>query len=234
MIILERKSEKAKKLERKFEVPDTIQAMLRKKSVRERLPKNCFLLPDERKFPICNPLTKKIDCRLVKAAMSRAAGFNKAKKKYPSVFRKAQEIYNKRCRTKTESVMVTKDALIESLFIEFIANPIIQDIYQCMSVQELLSEFDLYVKHELPISEQTEIQDVRDFPKYLEQWLKDRDKIPADYFLIPEEKKFPVKGPDGKYDCRLILRARIRAKQFNYPSVLKKANELWERYCKEK
>lgn len=57
-----------------------------------------------------------------------------------------------------------------------------------------------------------------------------------DAFLLPSEQKFPVINPEtGKYDCKLIYAARIRAKQHDYPEVAKKAEKLYaDQGCEEK
>lgn len=48
-------------------------------------------------------------------------------------------------------------------------------------------------------------------------------------FLKPNELKFPVIDPStGKYDCRLIYAARIRAMQYDYNKVAEKAEELYK------
>lgn len=61
----------------------------------------------------------------------------------------------------------------------------------------------------------------------------DRSKMPAKYFLLPKEKKFPVYTQTGQISCKAIqsaiLRARIlysRLKDSKYNTVLKKAKRL--------
>lgn len=63
-----------------------------------------------------------------------------------------------------------------------------------------------------------------------------KDNYGNDAFLLPSEEKFPVINPEtGKYDCRLIYAARIRAKQHDYPEVAKKAEKLYnDQGCEEK
>ncbi|MFZ8856233.1 MAG: hypothetical protein ACO2OX_03515, partial [Candidatus Nanopusillus sp.] len=61
----------------------------------------------------------------------------------------------------------------------------------------------------------------------------EREKLPAHYFLMPKERKFPVKDPaTGKYHCGLLRAAIFRAAQHNYKQVEKKARKLYEKHCK--
>ena len=120
VVLHEARTKRGKKLEKKFEIPDRLQELIRKKSVREKMPKRCFLDPDNLKYPICNPITKKLDCRFVKAAIARAAGFTKGGKKNPTILRKAEEIYHKKCSAKKESVTpnILAGAILEQLILE--------------------------------------------------------------------------------------------------------------------
>jgi len=55
----------------------TLKTKIHKTSVREHLLQkhgpNAFLLPEQKKFPIVNPNTGKVSCKLLKAAKIRAA-----------------------------------------------------------------------------------------------------------------------------------------------------------------
>jgi hypothetical protein len=63
----------------------------------------------------------------------------------------------------------------------------------------------------------------------------EREKMPAHYFLMPKERKFPVKDPTtGKYHCGLIRAAITRAAQHKYEQVERKARKLYEKHCKNK
>jgi len=224
------KTKKGEKIAKHFDVPDSVQAKLRDADVRKKMKKSCFLLPDERKFPICNPNTGKIDCRLIKAAMSRAAGFNKGKKKYPGIFRKAQELYKKHCASK-ESFNLDYEAIADSVFFEYI----VADYEDRGVTLEQYMEAVLGEDYARLVDQKVMLEkDVRQFSQTLKQWLANRDKIPASYFLDPKNKKYPVKGPDGKYNCSLILHARIRAKQHNHPTIAAKADALYKKYCEKK
>jgi len=62
-----------------------------------------------------------------------------------------------------------------------------------------------------------------------------RDELPADYFLLPSERKFPYKewkGPNkGAINCNGLRAAISRAAQHGYAEVERKARELYERHC---
>jgi len=54
-------------------------------------------------------------------------------------------------------------------------------------------------------------------------------------FLVPEELKFPVMGPDCEYKCSLIFAAYLRAREWGYDDIAKKAAELFDKLnCGEK
>jgi len=60
-----------------------------------------------------------------------------------------------------------------------------------------------------------------------------RKKMKEDHgysaFLKPKELKFPVVDPDsGDYHCGLLYAAYVRAKQWNYNDVAKKAKKLYK------
>lgn len=62
-----------------------------------------------------------------------------------------------------------------------------------------------------------------------------REKVPSHVFLLPDERKFPVKmWKDGEwvYDCRALRAAISRAAQHGYRSVEEKARELYLKHCK--
>jgi hypothetical protein len=65
----------------------------------------------------------------------------------------------------------------------------------------------------------------------------DRSKMPSRYFLIPAEKKFPVRTQNGEISCKAIqsaiLRARILYSKYGdkkYSVVLNKAKKLLSKY----
>ena len=62
---------------------------------------------------------------------------------------------------------------------------------------------------------------------------KRRESIPANYFLLPKERKFPFKNPDGSLNCNLVKAAITRAGQWGYPEVEKKARIIYQKYCKK-
>lgn len=62
-----------------------------------------------------------------------------------------------------------------------------------------------------------------------------RDHLPAHFFLLPEERKFPYKnwkGPnEGAINCNALRVAIARASQHGYTKVKKRAMMLYKRYC---
>ena len=61
------------------------------------------------------------------------------------------------------------------------------------------------------------------------------DKCGEKAFLVPDELKFPVMGPDCEYKCSLIFAAYLRAREWGYDDVAKKAVELFDKLnCAEK
>jgi len=66
------------------------------------------------------------------------------------------------------------------------------------------------------------------------KWLKrksERKKLPKDYFLLPEERKFPYRNKDGSVNCRMLRAAIQRAAQHGYRAVEQKARRLYKKYC---
>ena len=80
-------------------LPDSLQTKIHSTSVRkkmlEKYGKVAFLDPDNLKFPIVNPQTGKIDCRLLYAARSRALQFAGRKPGYRELAAKAKSLYQK-------------------------------------------------------------------------------------------------------------------------------------------
>ncbi len=88
-----------------YQFSKTLNKEIHSKAAREKMPANWFLDPKNKKFPYVNPQTKKPDCRLIKAAMVRSGGGNKAHKKFPEIHKKAQALWQKYCaKNKTESI----------------------------------------------------------------------------------------------------------------------------------
>lgn len=62
---------------------------------------------------------------------------------------------------------------------------------------------------------------------------KAREKMPASYFLLPKERKFPYKDPQtGKISCEGLKQAMKRAAQHGYTNVFNKAQKLYNKHCK--
>jgi hypothetical protein len=75
-------------------------------------------------------------------------------------------------------------------------------------------------------------------PKTIKEKIRsrsERESMPSHYFLMPKERKFPVKDPStGKYHCGLLRAAITRAAQHKYKNVENKARKLYEKHCKDK
>ena len=82
---------------------------------------------------------------------------------------------------------------------------------------------------------------------YLPDWIqefyrsrKNRRKILKKFgekaFLDPKNLKFPIVNPrTGKIECGLLLAAYVRAKQWKYKKIAKKAAKLYKEHgCEEK
>jgi hypothetical protein len=61
-----------------------------------------------------------------------------------------------------------------------------------------------------------------------------RAKMPASSFLLPSEKKFPYKTPDGRVSTKLLMAAYKRARQYGYTNVASKALRLLKKQGYEK
>lgn len=81
-------------------------------------------------------------------------------------------------------------------------------------------------------------KEVRNIPAERLKWIdrpKERRELPRDYFLMPDERKFPYRNKDGSINCRLLRAAITRAAQHGYKEIEEKARRLYEKYCaKEK
>ena len=60
-----------------------------------------------------------------------------------------------------------------------------------------------------------------------------RSEMPASYFLMPKERKFPYKTRTGSISCTGLLQAIRRAQQHGYQSVMKRAQSLYAKHCKK-
>jgi len=76
---------------------------------------------------------------------------------------------------------------------------------------------------------------VRNIPLSRLEWLyskRERQKLPASYFLIPEKRLFPYRNKDGTINCHMLRAAKSRAAQHGYRKVYELADRLYRRYCK--
>lgn len=87
-------------------IPDDLKILLKSKRVREEMltkyGKEAFLDPDLMKFPVINPNTGKLDCRLIYAAYFRSTVFAKrggtgmaTEEYYRAIQAKAMHLYEK-------------------------------------------------------------------------------------------------------------------------------------------
>lgn len=78
--------------------------------------------------------------------------------------------------------------------------------------------------------------EIRNIPIAQIKWIrsdKERAKVPANFFLLPGDRKFPYKNKDGTLNCNLLRAAITRAAQYGYASVESKARNLYEQYCQQ-
>jgi hypothetical protein len=72
-------------------------------------------------------------------------------------------------------------------------------------------------------------------PAEVPVYKRDELDVPDSVYLLPREKKFPVKRlKDGRwvYSCKDLRDAIFLAARHGYKSVLKKAQELYAEHCK--
>ncbi len=70
-------------------------------------------------------------------------------------------------------------------------------------------------------------------PKLKSERVKLMKKCGSDCFLSPENLRFPIcsKKMDCKRRCSGILSAKVRASQWKYTDIAKKADKLWREKC---
>jgi len=81
-------------------IPEKAHKLIKRPSVRKQMPASCFLMPKERKFPICDPIKKKPHCGFIRAAITRAAQWKSKKPQYAKIEEKARRLYEKHCKKK--------------------------------------------------------------------------------------------------------------------------------------
>jgi len=64
----------------------------------------------------------------------------------------------------------------------------------------------------------------------------DREKIEKKYgkeaFLLPEKRKFPIINPNtGNVSCKMLRAAKVRAAQYGYRDVERKASLMFSQKC---
>jgi hypothetical protein len=74
-------------------IPEDMQKTLRSQQARKNMSDDSFLIPSERKFPIKDPKSGKIDCRLIYAAYIRAKQWEKKKPQYSKIASNAKDLF---------------------------------------------------------------------------------------------------------------------------------------------
>lgn len=103
----------------KSSFPESLHKKLSLTSTRKQMladfgPK-AFLDPDNLKYPIINPFTKKVDCRLIVAAKKRAAQYHRE-----NILKKAEKAYQDNKCESTVKLKVAKESIdVEDAFIFF-------------------------------------------------------------------------------------------------------------------
>lgn len=59
----------------------------------------------------------------------------------------------------------------------------------------------------------------------------EREKVPADYFLDPENRRYPYKNRDGSINCYMLRSAIRLAGMHGEEGIKQKAQELFNKHC---
>lgn len=76
--------------------------------------------------------------------------------------------------------------------------------------------------------------EVRNIPTDRLKWLdrkSEREKLPADYFLDQENRRYPYKNKDGSINCYMLRSAIRLAGMHGDEQIQKKAQELYNKHC---
>jgi len=76
--------------------------------------------------------------------------------------------------------------------------------------------------------------EVKNIPTDKLKWIdskKEREKVPADYFLDPDNRRYPYKNRDGSINCYMLRSAIRLASMHGEESIRKRAQELYDKYC---
>ena len=161
--------------------PDSLHVKLSKTSTRKQMLEDfgekAFLDPTNLKYPIINPFTKKVDCRLIQAAKVRASQYHKE-----DIINKAEKAYKDNNCKSTIKVKVAKESVdLEDIFNFFDLEESSKDIIQHKGdyqkiVQQMMKKYNI-----------KKISDLKD-PKIKKQffdeldssWTSKREKLGLD------------------------------------------------------
>jgi len=157
--------------------PESLHQKLAKKSTREQMIIDfgdaAFLDPDNLKYPIINPFTKQVDCRLIKAAKIRASQYHKT-----DIIKKAEEAYiNNKCDTDIKVKVADESIDLEEVFNFFDLNEASKDIAQNKGeyqkiVQQTMQKYN--------IKKMSELKDPKIKRKFFDEldaaWVTKREK----------------------------------------------------------
>lgn len=78
--------------------------------------------------------------------------------------------------------------------------------------------------------------EVRNIPTSKLKWLdrkSEREKLPKEYFLDPENRRYPYRNKDGSVNCYMLRAAKRLAALHKHFKILKLAERLFEKFCKK-
>jgi len=93
-------------------LPADVRNKINRKSVRNEMSNDSFLIPGEKKFPIKKPGSKEYDCKLIYAAYIRAKQWSKKKPQYAKVATMAKNLFNKNKCTNKLHLNIKEDVMI--------------------------------------------------------------------------------------------------------------------------
>jgi len=97
-------------------LPEKVRGEIRKKSVKNTMPDDAFLLPAEKLFPIKSPGKSEYNCKLIYAAYVRATQLSSTNPEYEKIAIQAKQLMkqndcSKRIKLKLESSLVNDESL---------------------------------------------------------------------------------------------------------------------------
>lgn len=74
--------------------------------------------------------------------------------------------------------------------------------------------------------------EVRNIPTDKLKWIEsERQKLPENYFLDPQNRRYPYKNKDGSINCYMLRSAIRLAGMHGDDSIKAKAEELYNKHC---